>query len=229
MSPDIRIAAPHCYTYRTESPLHSGFVGHPPATLEKRVPINIRRHASGAATAGSSVQTVTDVGDWRMRMDMIDVGNGSCHLIRSGTSAVLFDCGSLGAPAVGSQTVVPALRALGVRTIDAVVISHPNLDHYGALPEVVRAFSVPRVLVTPQFIKWARHGAAFEALRAARASGASVEKFSKDDQRQFGSMSWRVLHPAAKSVFADSKGTVHEKRGFFLSGIVFKSPKSVCQ
>ena len=40
MSPDIRIAAPHCYTYRTESPLHSGFVGHPPATLEKRVPIN---------------------------------------------------------------------------------------------------------------------------------------------------------------------------------------------
>ena len=40
MSPDIRIAAPHCYTYRTESPLHSGFVGRPPATLEKRIPIN---------------------------------------------------------------------------------------------------------------------------------------------------------------------------------------------
>ncbi len=41
MSPDIRIAAPHCYTYRTESPLHSGFVGRPPATLEKRIPINL--------------------------------------------------------------------------------------------------------------------------------------------------------------------------------------------
>ncbi len=40
MSPDIRIAAPHCYTYRTESPLHSEFVGRPPATLEKRIPIN---------------------------------------------------------------------------------------------------------------------------------------------------------------------------------------------
>jgi len=40
MSPDIRIAAPHCYTYGTESPIHSGFVGRPPATLEKRVPIN---------------------------------------------------------------------------------------------------------------------------------------------------------------------------------------------
>ncbi len=42
MSPDIRIAAPHCYTYRTESPLHSEFVGRPPATLEKRIPINLK-------------------------------------------------------------------------------------------------------------------------------------------------------------------------------------------
>ena len=43
MSPDIRIAAPHCYTYRTESPLHSEFVGRPPATLEKRIPINLQQ------------------------------------------------------------------------------------------------------------------------------------------------------------------------------------------
>lgn len=56
MSPDIRIAAPHCWTYRTESPLHSGFVGHPPATLEKRVPINQRLSSSGA-TAASADQT----------------------------------------------------------------------------------------------------------------------------------------------------------------------------
>ncbi len=54
MSPDIRIAAPHCYTYRTESPLHSEFVGRPPATLEKRIPINLahnvvrRLHATDA-------------------------------------------------------------------------------------------------------------------------------------------------------------------------------------
>lgn len=158
----------------------------------------------GALPPGTSVRLVEDQGDWRTRVDMIDVGNGSCYLIRSGSSAVLFDCGSLGAGAVGSQTIVPALRALGVDTLDAVVISHPNLDHYGALPEVVRAFSVPRVLVTPQFIRWARHGAAHEALRAARIDGASIEEFSKGDDRQFGCMRWRVLHPPAKSLFSDS-------------------------
>jgi hypothetical protein len=36
----IRIAVPNCYTYRIESPLHIRFVGHPPATLKKRIPIN---------------------------------------------------------------------------------------------------------------------------------------------------------------------------------------------
>ncbi len=158
----------------------------------------------GAATLGPSVQTITDIPDWRVRIDMVDVGNGSCYLVRSESSAVVFDCGSLGAPAVGSQTVVPALRALGVKSLDAVVISHPNLDHYGALPEVVKAFSVSRVLVTPQFIKWARRGAACEALRAVRASGTVVEEFARGDERIFGSTQWRVLHPGRESLFDDS-------------------------
>ncbi|MDA0214351.1 MAG: ComEC/Rec2 family competence protein [Planctomycetota bacterium] len=158
----------------------------------------------GALDEGSSVKTITDVADWRTRIDMIDVGNGSCYLIRSGASAVLFDCGSLGSAAVGSQTVVPAMRALGVRSLDTVVISHPNLDHYGALPEVVRAFSVRRVFVTPQFIRWARHGAAHEALRAAQMGGATIEEFSRGDEHKFGFMCWRALHPPAKSFFADS-------------------------
>ena len=158
----------------------------------------------GALPSNASVRIVADPEDWRTRIDMIDVGNGSCYLIRSGLSAVLFDCGSLGAAAVGSQTIVPALRALGVHSLDAVVISHPNLDHYGALPEVVRVFSVPRVFVTPQFIEWAQRGAAHEALRAAQAGGASIEEFSKGDERQFGFMHWRVLHPPAKRFFADS-------------------------
>ena len=39
MSPDIRIAAPHCYTYRTET-LYSGFVVRLLAMLEKQSPIN---------------------------------------------------------------------------------------------------------------------------------------------------------------------------------------------
>ena len=153
-----------------------------------------------------AVRQVDDDRDWRLRLDMIDVGNGSCYLIRSGASAVLLDCGSLGAAAIGSQTVVPALRALGVASLDAVLVSHPNLDHYGAVPEVVRAFSVPRVLVTPQFVAWARErgGSAREALRASERAGATVETIAAGDVLSFGSTSWRVLHPPHDRAFADS-------------------------
>ena len=40
VSPGICSSAPRCYMKCTEPPLRSGFVGRPPATLEKRVPIN---------------------------------------------------------------------------------------------------------------------------------------------------------------------------------------------
>lgn len=160
----------------------------------------------GAATPASSVRTVSDPIAWHTRIDMIDVGNGSCYLIRSGNSAVIFDCGSLGATAVGSQTVVPALRALGVRSIDAIVISHPNIDHYGAIPEVVRAFAVPHVFVTPQFIEWTRRGdgAARAALRAANKAGALTKLLARGDVMNYGHTTWRVLHPGASDVFGDS-------------------------
>lgn len=160
----------------------------------------------GAVTPSDSVRAVTDPHDWVFRVDMFDVGNGSCYLVRSRGSAVVFDCGSLGAAAVGSRTVVPALSALGVRSLDAVFVSHPNLDHYGALPEVVRTFNVPRVILTPQFLVWAQRerSAASCALVAARSAGASIETSASGDEHQFGETVWRVIHPDRSANYADS-------------------------
>lgn len=154
----------------------------------------------------SGVRVIHDDVQWRLRMDMIDVGNGSCHLIRSGDCAVLFDCGSLGSAAVGSQIVVPALRALGVKTIAAIVVSHPNLDHYGAVPEVIRAFDVRRLMTTTQFVRWAREqgGSAEAALHSARDAGATLETVGVGDALSFGSMNWTVIHPPRDGSFADS-------------------------
>jgi len=44
MSPDICIEAQRSYDERTKPPLHSGFVGRPPATLEMQSPINLRKN-----------------------------------------------------------------------------------------------------------------------------------------------------------------------------------------
>jgi len=49
------------------------------------------------------------------------------------------------AQAKASATVIRKLKAIGVKRIDAVVISHAHGDHYGGLTNILRAFAVGRL------------------------------------------------------------------------------------
>ncbi|MBI1338451.1 MAG: DUF4131 domain-containing protein [Phycisphaera sp.] len=93
------------------------------------------------------------------RLNMFDVGNGSCFLLRIDGAppptppgqtnrgyTLMFDCGSAQYLDVGRRSVVPALRELGVDKIDTVMLSHADLDHYCGLLDVVDAIQVGRVL-----------------------------------------------------------------------------------
>ena len=46
---------------------------------------------------------------------------------------------------VGARVVVPALKALGVDRVDAVVLTHPHPDHFGGLSAVLSHFQVAEV------------------------------------------------------------------------------------
>jgi ComEC/Rec2-related protein len=156
-----------------------------------------------------------------LRIDSIDVRDGSCHLIRSRDAAILFDAGSLGSATLGSGTVVPALHALGVRRIDAIVVSHANFDHYSAVPEVIDAMSVRRLLVSLDSLERARkspRGSMAAALRHARDAGCAVVTVGKGDGFAVGrDMHVRVLWPprtpaVAPSPTAPSPATAGRKR-----------------
>ena len=77
---------------------------------------------------------------------VIDVGQGLSVLVRTRHHSLLYDMG----PAVrdgfdaGERAVVPTLHALGVRRLDAAVISHGDNDHAGGWPAVQGAFPVLR-------------------------------------------------------------------------------------
>ncbi len=76
---------------------------------------------------------------------MLDVGHGLAVVVRTSGHTLLYDTG----PAVphgfdaGERVVVPALRALGVRRLDRVVVSHADSDHAGGLDAVRRSFPAP--------------------------------------------------------------------------------------
>ena len=64
-------------------------------------------------------------------LTVIDVGQGLSVLVRTAEHSLLYDMG----PALpdgydaGAHAVAPALHALGVRSLDAAVISHGDNDH----------------------------------------------------------------------------------------------------
>ncbi|NLE75047.1 MAG: DNA internalization-related competence protein ComEC/Rec2 [Actinobacteria bacterium] len=75
---------------------------------------------------------------------VLDVGQGSAALIRTpDRQAVLVDAGPKGCG------LYAQLRALGVRRLDVVIISHPHEDHFGGLAEVAEAMEIERFVDGP--------------------------------------------------------------------------------
>ena len=67
-----------------------------------------------------------------------DVSHGQAILAQlPGKANVLFDAGSLHKSDIGRKIVAPFLDYNGINKIDAIIISHNDLDHINGIPEVV--------------------------------------------------------------------------------------------
>ncbi|MDT8435513.1 MAG: ComEC/Rec2 family competence protein [Gemmatimonadota bacterium] len=75
------------------------------------------------------------------------VGQGDAAVLRtSGGRWVVLDGGPRPDAGPGRDGIVPALRRLGARRVDLVVLSHPDMDHLGGLEEMFRSFPVGGLL-----------------------------------------------------------------------------------
>ena len=95
--------------------------------------------ARGLPTAGAAELVV------------LDVGQGLSVLVRTANHSLLYDMGPAQPDGfdAGERIGVPSLRALGVRRLDAAVVSHGDNDHAGGFPAVRRAFPMP-IAVSPE-------------------------------------------------------------------------------
>jgi competence protein ComEC len=72
------------------------------------------------------------------RVTVLDVGQGLSVVVQTAHHSLLYDAGArFNAQAdAGGRTVVPFLRAQGVRQLSGMVLSHDDLDHSGGIASV---------------------------------------------------------------------------------------------
>lgn len=116
-------------------------------------------------------------GDGAFELVTLDVGQGLAVLVRTGEHSLLFDAG----PAVadgfdaGERVVVPALRALGVRRLDALVVSHGDHDHAGGVAAVQAVLPARSLLAPPGLALQPQAGPPCEAGQTWQWDGVSFE------------------------------------------------------
>ncbi len=87
-----------------------------------------------------------------MRVDFLAVGQGDCVLIRTQGWTVLVDAApKLGDWDAGERLAIPALRDLGVRSIDLVLLTHLDTDHTGGFESIRRRFPVGEAALPDRF------------------------------------------------------------------------------
>ncbi|WP_369806350.1 DNA internalization-related competence protein ComEC/Rec2 [Advenella sp. S44] len=81
-------------------------------------------------------------GDWFMTV--LDVGQGAAVLVSTRHHNVLFDTGVRSSVDndSGNRIIVPYLQAMGVSTIDQLIVSHSDLDHAGGAGSVLQELAV---------------------------------------------------------------------------------------
>jgi len=115
------------------------------------VPIAGLRFAAAAillaVTCGRSEQPVADA----FSLTVIDVGQGLAAVVETAHHALVFDTGPRwrGGPPAARVSLLPYLRARGIRDIDLLVVSHDDQDHAGGVELLRREFRLGRTMTAP--------------------------------------------------------------------------------
>jgi competence protein ComEC len=121
-----------------------------------------------------------------LRVTFLDVGQGDSVLLETRRARILVDEGPPEAKVAGQ------LRAMGIRWLTAIVLTHPQRDHVGGASAVVRTLEVAEVL-EPGLA--ATGPESEEALAAARARHVPIEIVRAGTNFRLGRLRLKVLWP----------------------------------
>ncbi|MEQ8208529.1 MAG: ComEC/Rec2 family competence protein [Lacipirellulaceae bacterium] len=88
--------------------------------------------------------------DEELHCTFLAMGHGTCAVLElPDGKTLLYDAGSLNSPESASQTIANFLWSRGIIRIDGIVLSHADVDHYNAVPGLLKRFPIGTVYVSP--------------------------------------------------------------------------------
>ena len=90
--------------------------------------------------------------DQPTRLTFLSVGQGDCAVFQTQGTTVLIDAGPKSENYdSGKRLVLPRLAKLGVRSVDLILLTHPDEDHIGGTGSILRAYPGARLAISEQF------------------------------------------------------------------------------
>lgn len=84
-------------------------------------------------------------------IELLSRGRGQALFIDDGQTRILFDAGDTSSHDGGFTRIQKRLWNRGVRQVDALFLSHPHLDHQGAVPGLIQQGMLKRIFVTNSY------------------------------------------------------------------------------
>jgi competence protein ComEC len=144
----------------------------------------------------------------RLECGFIAVGHGVCVCLHTPDGkTLLYDAGSLSSPEFAAGAIAGYLWDRGVQRIDGIVLSHADVDHFNAVPDLCARFAVSAVYVSPLmfdgFGATASEQSAPLTLRALlEERDIAVHEIWGGDRLRLGNdVVIEVLHPPQQGVF----------------------------
>ncbi len=139
----------------------------------------------------------------RLVCSILSVGHGCCVVLELPDGrTIMYDAGRLGAPQAAARSIAGHLWSRGITHLDAVMVSHADVDHYNALPELFERFRVDRLLLSPA-MRSDSSVAVHTLVDAAARAGITIESISAGRSLLWGEpCQLRVLHPPAEGLGA---------------------------
>ncbi|QDT00096.1 ComEC/Rec2 family competence protein [Adhaeretor mobilis] len=104
----------------------------------------------GWTAVGLLFASFSRLNDGELRCTFLAMGHGTCAVVElPGGQTLLYDAGSLNSPEYAGRTIAEFLWSRGITSIDAMVLSHADVDHYNAVPGLLERFPIGVVYITP--------------------------------------------------------------------------------